>query len=73
MGVVLLFVAAVSPIEVRYIYALGFAIAVAGARGCSRLSELGPFGKAAGWGLLACQAWAALQGIHEIVISRYRL
>jgi hypothetical protein len=36
-GAVLLIVAAVSPIEVRYIYALGFAVAVAASRGLGRL------------------------------------
>lgn len=72
-GAALALVAVISPIEVRYLYAMGFAVSVAASNGVARLSERGRLLGFAGWGLVAWQGFLALQGIREIVVERYRL
>jgi len=73
MGATLLIAAAVSPLEVRYLYAMGFAVTLAASDGAFRLFERGRTASAAAAVLLAWQAVLAFQGIREIVVSRYRL
>lgn len=71
-GLALAAAAVVSPLEVRYIYALGAPLAVAAAAGFEALSARGAAGCAAAWGLLAVQAWRAAGGIVEAILYRYR-
>lgn len=73
MGGVLALAAVVSPLEVRYLFAMGFAVSFAAAAGAERLAGAGRWGGALAASLLAWQAFQALSGIHEIVVERYRL
>jgi hypothetical protein len=71
-GAVLLLFAVVSPLEVRYLYALTIPLAVAAARGALRLSSLGRGGVALAVLLVLAQAWLALAGIADALLHRYR-
>ena len=71
-GSALFFLALVSPLEVRYIYALSLPVAVAAARGLFRLYDMGPTGRAAAWLLVAGQIAIAGHGVVEAVLHRYR-
>jgi hypothetical protein len=71
-GGVLLIVAMASPLEVRYLYALTLAVAVAAAGGLLRLWERGTLGRLAALGLLAAQATLASRGVLEALLVRYR-
>jgi hypothetical protein len=71
-GLVLALVAAVSPLEVRYLHALTLPLAVAAAAGLDRLLRVGWGGRLAAFGLLAWQAALALSGVLEGLLDRYR-
>ena len=69
----LLFLAAlVSPVEVRYLYALGVPLAVAAAAGASRLVRLGLGGHLAAAPLLAWQGVVGVRAVLEALLERYR-
>jgi hypothetical protein len=70
---VLAVVGSVSPVEVRYVYAVAFAVAILAADGATKSFALGVPGRLAAAGLLAWQIVLALTGIQEILLSRYRL
>jgi hypothetical protein len=71
-GALLLAVAVVSPLEVRFIYALTAGVACAAASGTRQLASRGIAGRLAAVVLLAAQAWVAGSTIAEAVVSRYR-
>lgn len=71
-GAVLAAVALVSPLEVRYAYALGFGAALAAARGLARLWSWGTPGRLAAAVALVVQLALAATGLEEIVLFRYR-
>jgi hypothetical protein len=71
-GVVLALAALVSPLEVRYLYALTLPLAVVAAEGAEVLLTRGAGGAALAVLLLAWQAWVAIQGVVEAVLRRYR-
>jgi hypothetical protein len=71
-GVLLMVPAVVSPLEVRYLYALTLPLAVAAGLGWERLRERGRAGAALAWGLLALQAVQGLATIADAVLRRYR-
>jgi hypothetical protein len=64
--------AIVSPLEVRYLYALGLPVAVAAGRGFLALQGGGGALRAAAWGLAAFQGALAALGIAEAVLHHYR-
>ena len=71
-GALLALVGVVSPLEVRYLYALAPALAVASAGGALDLLRRGPGGQAAAVALLAAQAVLALRVMAEALLFRYR-
>lgn len=71
-GVVLLALALVSPLEVRYLYALTLPLAVAAADGARRWAARGALARVAVALLLAVQAGLALRDLLEAVLLRYR-
>lgn len=71
-GLALALVAAVSPLEVRYLHALTLPLAVAAGAGLDRLLRAGWGGRLAALGLLAWQGTVAAGGILEGVLHRYR-
>ena len=71
-GVALAFVAIVSPLEVRYLYALTLPLAMVAAEGLEALLARGAGGVALAALLLLWQAGLAAQGIIEGVLRRYR-
>jgi hypothetical protein len=71
-GALLLAVALVSPLEVRYVYALTAAVACAAASGCLRLGAAGAGGRLVAALLVLAQAVLAAGTIAEAVVSRYR-
>jgi hypothetical protein len=71
-GVLLALPAVVSPLEVRYLYALTLPVAVAAASGLWRLHDRGGIRRLFGWTLAIAQTALALRGIVEAVVSRYR-
>jgi hypothetical protein len=71
-GAGLAVVAAVSPLEVRYLHALTLPLAVAAACGLERLWRHGWRGRAIGVALAAWQAVLAASGILEGLLTRYR-
>jgi hypothetical protein len=73
MGALLLVAAAVSPLEVRYLYALGFAAAWAAASGTARLWGAGVLGRAAATVLVAWAWVRQIDALGDIVLRRYRL
>jgi hypothetical protein len=73
MGAVLLLAAAVSPVEVRYLYALGFAAAWAAASGAARLWAGGVLGRVAAAALVTWAWLRQLDALKDIVLRRYRL
>jgi hypothetical protein len=72
-GLLLAVPAVVSPLEVRYLYALTVPLSVATATGLWRLHDAGGARRLLGWTLVAAQATLAVRGIAEAVVSRYRL
>jgi hypothetical protein len=71
-GLALALAAVVSPLEVRYLYALTLPLAVAAADGTLRLALGGRLGVAPAVGLLAWQTWIAWGVVAEAVLTRYR-
>jgi len=71
-GAFFLLPALMTPLDVRYLYALTVPVAVAAAWGLARLLERGTAGRMAGALLFALQAALAARGIVEAVLHRYR-
>jgi hypothetical protein len=71
-GALLAVVAAVSPLEVRYVYSLGLPVAVAAGTGLDRLLSGRWVGRLLGWSLLAWQTALAASGIVVNLLHRYR-
>ncbi len=77
-GVPFVLAAAVSPLEVRYLYAVAPAVAVLAAFGLGAIREAGPSGPVRRLGRLAmglltlAQAWLLLQGVARALFERYR-
>jgi hypothetical protein len=71
-GVVLALAALVSPLEVRYLYALTLPLAIVAAEGVEVLLARGPGGVVLALLLLLWQTSLAIQGIFEGVLRRYR-
>ncbi len=71
-GAALAVVAAVSPLEVRYLHALTLPLAVAAAHGLGRLWRGGWSGRGAAVALMALQVVVAGSGILEGLLTRYR-
>lgn len=69
---VLLLPAIVSPLEVRFLYALTPAVAAAAGRGAWTLHSRGGFPRAIAWGLLAVQAATGTMNLAQAVLHRYR-
>jgi len=64
--------AIVSPLEVRYLYALAPALAAAAGRGAIALHARGGFRRALAWALVAVQAVTGSLNLAEAVFVRYR-
>jgi hypothetical protein len=64
--------AIVSPLEVRYLYALAPALAIAAARGALALHARGGTVRLAAWALVAIQAGIGAANLAHAVYSRYR-
>jgi hypothetical protein len=62
-----------TPLDVRYLYALTLPVAVAAAWGLAALSARGTAGRLLGALLFGLQCALAARGILEAVLSRYRL
>jgi hypothetical protein len=71
-GAALAVPAIVSPLDVRYLYALTVPLAAAAGAGFVRLRERGRAGTAAAWLLFAAQAAWGLRGLVEAIVYRYR-
>ena len=71
-GAFLALVAVVSPLEVRYLYALTVPLAVAAARGARGLAAQGRGGFWLAALLVGAQLWLALAGIEDALLHRYR-
>ena len=71
-GAALAVPAILSPLDVRFLYALTVPLAAAGGAGLVRLQERGRAGAFAAWLLFAGQAIWGLRGIVEAVVFRYR-
>jgi len=71
-GLALAAAAVFTPLEVRYVEALSFALAILAAFGLEALLARGTVGKALCFGLLFWQAVLAALGIVEGVVRRYR-
>lgn len=71
-GAALALLAVVSPLEVRYLYSLGFPLAVAAGSGLCRLLSGRAAARVLGWSLLAAQTGLAAYGLAEKVLLRYR-
>jgi hypothetical protein len=71
-GGVLLLAGVVSPLEVRYLYALSAALAVAAASGAAGLWDRGTWGRVLAAALLAAQGALALHQWLEALLHRYR-
>jgi hypothetical protein len=71
-GGLLALAATISPLEVRYVYALTLPVAVCTAAGALRLASTGRAGFAAALGLAAAQVWLAGRDILEALLHRYR-
>ena len=72
-GAALILPAVLTPLDVRYLYALTVPLAVAAAWGLGVLSTRGTAGRMAGALLIGLQAALAARGIVEAVLQRYRL
>lgn len=71
-GAGLALLATLSPIEVRYVYALAPAVAVAMAAGFRRLWQAGDISRALALGLVLAQAGLALQRVAQALLSDWR-
>jgi hypothetical protein len=72
-GAALVLPAVLTPLDVRYLYALTLPLAVAAAWGLGALAVRGTAGRVAGALLFGLQAALAARGILEAVLHRYRL
>jgi hypothetical protein len=72
-GAALILPAILTPLDVRYLYALTLPVAVAGAWGLAALSARGAAGRLAGALVFGAQCALAARGIVEAVLHRYRL
>ena len=72
-GAALIVPAILTPLDVRYLYALTLPVAVAGAWGLAALSARGAAGRLAGALVFGAQCALAARGIVEAVLYRYRL
>jgi hypothetical protein len=72
-GMALSVPAILTPLDVRYLYALTVPVAVAAAWGLAALAARGPAGRLLGAVLYAWQCALAVLGILEGVLHRYRL
>jgi hypothetical protein len=72
-GGVLALVALVSPLEVRYLHALGLPLAAAAGQGAVRLWSKGALGRIVVVALAVAQAAIAGRNLAEAVLGRYRL
>jgi hypothetical protein len=72
-GLLLAVPAVVSPLEVRYVYALTLPLAAAAGLGWDRLAARGGVSSVAAWLLLAVQAVAGARAVIEAVLFRYRV
>jgi len=72
-GAALALPAVLTPLDVRYLYALTLPVAVAGAWGLAALALRGTTGRLAGAVLFGLQCALAIRGILEGVLYRYRL
>jgi hypothetical protein len=71
-GLLLAVPAVVSPLEVRYLYALTLPLAAAAGLGWDALHARGRTGAGIAWGLLGLQAVQGLSTVAEAVLRRYR-
>jgi len=71
-GAVLVLPAILTPLDVRYLYALTVPLAAAGGAGVVWLRDRGRAGALTAWLLLACQAAWGLRGLVEAIAFRYR-
>jgi hypothetical protein len=71
-GALLALPAILTPLDVRYLYALTVPLAAAGGAGLVRLRDRGRAGAVTAWLLLAGQAAWGLRGLVEAVVHRYR-
>jgi hypothetical protein len=71
-GALLFVPAVVSPLDVRYLYALTLPLAISAAAGVFELMALGIPAVVAAWALVAWQAWLGWSEIVEAVLRRYR-
>ena len=71
-GAALAVLAIVSPLDVRYLYALTVPLAAAAGAGFVRLRERGRAGLVAAWLLFAAQVAWGLRGLVEAIVYRYR-
>jgi len=71
-GAVLAVPAILTPLDVRYLYALSVPLAAAAGAGLVRLRERGHAGALTAWLLLAAQAAWGLRGLTEAIAFRYR-
>ena len=71
-GALLALPAILTPLDVRYLYALTVPLAAAGGAGLVRLRDRGRAGALTAWLLLAGQAAWGLRGLVEAVVHRYR-
>ena len=71
-GALLVLPAVMTPLDVRYLYALTLPLAVAAASGLVQLARQGKAGRLAGALLFAVQAALAARGTFEAVLYRYR-
>jgi hypothetical protein len=71
-GAALFLIGLASPLDVRYLHALGLPLAVAAAEGVYRLFSLGLAGRIAAVALAAAQLLAAARNMVEAVLWRYR-
>jgi hypothetical protein len=72
-GAALVVPAILTPVDVRYLYALTLPVALAGAWGLAALAARGTAGRLAGAVLMGAQCALAARGIVEAVLQRYRL
>jgi hypothetical protein len=71
-GLLLAIPAVLSPLEVRYLYALTLPLSAAAGMGWEWLHARGGAAKALAWVLLAAQAVQGMAAVVEAVLSRYR-
>jgi hypothetical protein len=72
-GVALALPAILTPLDVRYLYALTLPVAVAAAWGLAALSARGTSGRLLGTLLFGLQCGLAARGILDAILDRYRL